>query len=74
MKNTEAVLETSTEVGLEANSRLNLENGCYDSLQCFSSSRFLSKNTEFRIYKTITLPLVLYECETSSPTRMMNTD
>jgi hypothetical protein len=28
----------------------------------------LSKNLKIRIYKTIILPLVLYECETWSPT------
>jgi hypothetical protein len=28
------------------------------------SSRLLSKNVKFRIYKTIILPVVLYGCET----------
>jgi hypothetical protein len=28
------------------------------------SSRLLSRNVEVRIYKTIILPVVLYECET----------
>jgi hypothetical protein len=32
------------------------------------SSRLLSKNLKIRIYKTIILPVVLYRCETWSPT------
>jgi hypothetical protein len=32
------------------------------------SSRLLSKNEKLRIYKTIILPVVLYGCETWSPT------
>jgi hypothetical protein len=32
------------------------------------SSRLLSKNVKVRIYKTIILPVVLYECETWSLT------
>jgi hypothetical protein len=32
------------------------------------SSRLLSKNIQIRIYKTIILPVVLYGCETWSPT------
>jgi hypothetical protein len=32
------------------------------------SSRLLSKNVKIRIYKTITLPVVLYGCETLSLT------
>jgi hypothetical protein len=35
-------------------------------VQNLLSSRLLSKNTKIRIYKTIILPVVLYECETWS--------
>jgi hypothetical protein len=33
-------------------------------MQNLLSSRLLSKNVKVRIYKTIILPVVLYECET----------
>jgi hypothetical protein len=38
------------------------------SVQNLLSSRFLSKNLEIRICKTIILPVVLYGCETWSLT------
>jgi hypothetical protein len=41
--------------------RLNSGNACYHSVQ-----NLLSKNAEIRIYRTIILPLVLYEFETWS--------
>jgi len=34
----------------------------------FLSSRLLSKNLKIKIYRTIILPVVLYECETWSLT------
>jgi hypothetical protein len=43
-------------------------NACYHSVQNFLSSRLLSKNLKIRIYKTISLPVVLYGCETWSLT------
>jgi hypothetical protein len=43
----------------EIKKRLKSGNACYHSLQ-----PLLSKNIEVRIYKTITLPVVLYGCET----------
>jgi hypothetical protein len=48
--------------------RLNLDNGCYHSVQTLSTSRLLSKNVKIRIYKTLILPMVLYGCETLSLT------
>jgi hypothetical protein len=48
--------------------RLNSGNACYLSVQNILSSRLLSKNVKVRIYKTIILPVVLYECETWSLT------
>jgi hypothetical protein len=48
--------------------RLNSGNACYHSVQNLLSSRLLSKNEQIRIYKTILLLVVLYECETWSLT------
>jgi hypothetical protein len=52
----------------EIKRRLNSGNACYNSVQNLLSSRLLSKNLKIRIYKTIILPVVLYECETWSLT------
>jgi hypothetical protein len=48
----------------EIKSRLNSGNACYDSVQSLLSSRLLSRNLKVKIYKTITLPVVLYGSET----------
>jgi hypothetical protein len=48
----------------EINSRLNLGNACYHLVQNLLSSRLLSRNVKFKIYKSIILPVVLYGCET----------
>jgi hypothetical protein len=50
----------------EIKSRLNSGNACYHSVQSLLSSRLLSRIVKFKIYKTITLPVVLYGCETWS--------
>jgi hypothetical protein len=47
---------------------LNSGNACYHSVQNLLSSRLLPKNLKIRIYKTISLPVVLYGCETWSLT------
>jgi hypothetical protein len=52
----------------EIKSRLKLGNTCYHSVQNLLSSRLLSKNLKIKIYRTIILPVVLYGCETWSPT------
>jgi len=49
-------------------SRLKLGNACYYSAQNLLSSRLLSKNLKIKIYRTIILPVVLYEGETWSLT------
>ena len=41
---------------------------CYHSVQSLLSSSLLSKNLKIKIYKSIILPLVVYECETWSLT------
>ena len=52
----------------EIKSRLRSGNACYHSVQNRLSSRLLSKNLKIKIYRTIILPVVLYECETWSLT------
>jgi hypothetical protein len=47
---------------------LNLGNTCYHSVQSLLSSHLLSRNIKVKIYETIILPIVLYECETWSLT------
>jgi hypothetical protein len=52
----------------EIKSRLNSGNACYHSVQSLLSSRLLPRNVKVKIYKTITLPVVLNGCETWSLT------
>jgi len=52
----------------EIKSRLRSGNACHHSMQNLLSSRLLSKNLKIKIHKTIILPVVLYGCETWSPT------
>jgi hypothetical protein len=52
----------------EINGGLDSGNACYHSVQSLLSHHLLSKNVKIRIYKTIILSVVLYGCETWSPT------
>jgi hypothetical protein len=52
----------------EIKSRLKSGNACYHSVQDLLSSSLLSKNTKIKIYRTISLPVVFYGCETWSLT------
>jgi hypothetical protein len=52
----------------EIKRRLNLGNNFYHSVQKLLSSRPLSKNLKIRVYSTIILPVILYECATWSLT------
>jgi hypothetical protein len=52
----------------EIKRRLNSGNACYHSVQNLLSSCLLSKNVKTGIYETITLPVVLYGCESWSLT------
>jgi hypothetical protein len=54
----------------EMRSRLNSGNACYHAVQKLLSSRLLSRNVKIKIYKTISLPVVLYGCKTWSLTLM----
>ncbi|KAJ4444094.1 hypothetical protein ANN_05883 [Periplaneta americana] len=47
----------------EIKRRVNMGNACYYSVEKLLSSSLLSKNLKIRIYKTVILPVVLYECE-----------
>ena len=52
----------------EIRSRLRSGNACYHSVHNLISPSFLSKNTKIKMYRTIILPVVWYECETWSVT------
>jgi hypothetical protein len=52
----------------EIKRRLNSGKACYHLVQNLLSSCLLSKNLKIRKYKMIILPVVLYGCETWSPT------
>jgi hypothetical protein len=52
----------------EINSRWQLGNACYHSVQNLLSSILLSSNLKIKKYVTTVLPVVLYGCETWSPT------
>jgi hypothetical protein len=52
----------------EIKSRLKLGKACYHLVQNLLTSSLLSKNLKIKIYRTIILPVVLYECETWSLT------
>jgi hypothetical protein len=45
----------------EIKRRWSLGNACYHSVQNLLSSHLLSKNLKIRIYKTIILPVIMYE-------------
>jgi hypothetical protein len=59
-----ATLTNRNSIPEEIKSRLKSGNACYHSVQNLLSSRLLSKNTKIRAYRTIILPVVLYESET----------
>jgi len=61
-------LTNQNSIAEEIKSRLKSGNACYHSVQNLLSSGLLSKNLKIKIYVTITLPLVLYGCETWSLT------
>jgi hypothetical protein len=61
-------LTNQNDIHDEIKSRLNSGNVCFYSVQNCLSSRLISKNVRNKIYKTVILPVVLYGCETRSPT------
>jgi hypothetical protein len=52
----------------EIKGRLNSGNACYHSVQNLVSSSSLYTNLKIKTYRTLTLPFVLYGCETWSLT------
>jgi hypothetical protein len=61
-------LTNQNDIRDEIKSRLNSGNTCYYSVQNILSSRLISRNLKIKIYKTVSLPVVLYGCETWSLT------
>jgi hypothetical protein len=55
----------------EIKRRFNWGNAWYHSAQILFYSRLVSKNIKIKIYKTIILSVVLYECETWSLTLVL---
>ncbi|KAJ4437772.1 hypothetical protein ANN_13710 [Periplaneta americana] len=63
-----ATVTTINDTREEIQLRINMGNACYYSVEKLFSSRLLSKNLKVRIYKAVILPVVLYGCETWTPT------
>jgi hypothetical protein len=61
-------LTNQNSIHVEIKSALKLASACYYSVQNLLSSRLLSKNLKIKIYRTITLPVVLCWCEAWSLT------
>jgi hypothetical protein len=61
-------LTNQNDIQDEIKSSLNSGNACYYSVQNLLSSHLISKNLKIKIYKTVTLPVVLYGCKTWSLT------
>ena len=61
-------LKNKNSIHEEIKSRMKLGNACYYSVQNLLSCSLLSKNLKIKIYRTIILSTVLYECETWSLT------
>ena len=55
-------LTNQNSIAEEIKSRLKSGNACYHSVQNLLSSRLISKNLKIKIYRTVILPVVLYEC------------
>jgi hypothetical protein len=61
-------LRNQNDIHNEIKSRLNSGNACYYSVQNLLTSRLISKDVKIKVYKAVILPVVLYGCETWSPT------
>jgi hypothetical protein len=60
----ETSLTNQNSIQEDIKNRLKSGNACYNSVQNFMSSSFLSKNTKIKMYRTVILPVVLFGCET----------
>jgi hypothetical protein len=63
-----ATLTNRSSIHEEIKSRLKSGNACCHSVQNLLSSSLLSKSVKIWLYRSIILPVVLYECETWSLT------
>ena len=61
-------MQNQNSIQEEIKSRLNSGNACCHSVQNLLSSSLLSKNIKIKIYRTVSLPVVLCGCETWSLT------
>jgi hypothetical protein len=68
VKDLGTTLTNQNSIQEEIKCRIESGNACYHSAQTFLSSSLLSKNIKIKIYRTIILPDVFYECETRSLT------
>jgi len=59
-------LKNKNSIQEEITSRMKSGNACYPSVQNPLSFSTLTKNIKIKMYRTITLPVVLYGCETWS--------
>ena len=59
-------LTNQNSIAEEIKSRLNSGNACYHSVQNLFLLCCYLKNLNFKIYRTVTLPVVLYGCDTWS--------
>ena len=57
-------LKNQNSIQEEIKSRLKSGHACYHSVHYLLSSSLLSKNLKIKMYRTISLPVVLYGCET----------
>ena len=64
----EKSLTNQNSIQEEIKSGMKSGNACCHSMQNLLSYSLLSKNLKIKIYRTIILPVVLYECETLSLT------
>jgi len=62
------IFTNQNSIAKEIKRRMRSGNVCYHSVQNILSSRLLSKNLKFKIYRTIILPVVLYGYKTWSLT------
>ena len=58
------ILTNQNSIQKEIKSRLKSGNASYYSMQYLLSSSLPPKNLKIKVYRTIILPVVLYECET----------
>ena len=64
----ETTLTNKNSTHEEIKSRMKSRNACYHSVQNLLSSSLITKKIKLKIYRTIILPVLLYEYETWSLT------